>query len=496
MRDLAKSLLRFSWALPLYGARSASRFLQSSTVGEPTTSQSLEAVNQVAARYLGEGMGALYKAGDRFQNNVEKLLWGSAGQSFSSGPAPSAHLSGSVSSASETSVSPVGQGSFEPPTDVAFGGLNYSTAEIDTVSPVKVRVRLPNTTQGPPWPPAAQVDRDGNFIAIGLILREVAPGKIAPVPGAALVSKDTVPPLDAQGKEDFTNLFGAPHQVIRDLDLRPGSPDLDLVLHTLSWGPQEGNWGGGGARMPRADGSRYNLNSFNQAGYVSRELFPASSQRLSYTRPSYPLHQVPIFGFQGDGRALDVDTAESYEPRLRNGQDCQPDGCLGESVLNFRRQEPITLGEWLKAEVWLEITLVNYKRGPGGAGGAYTAARFDLQGRNLLPNSIYVMSTVRSGFFHPNPIRRLPDTAVLPNVIVTDAAGTARQSRVIPNPFPDAATDEEGLRIIGVGIGFKSDCSVPGAYPTRFGPGVDIHAQVSSFADGTFDIAPFKTVAP
>jgi len=385
--------------------------------------------------------------------------------------------------------------SFPEPPPVAFGGLVTSTENMKTSGPVSLHIRVSNTTQGPPWPPAAQVDEHGDFIVIGTILTEVQPGVVAPSPGAALVSKDTVPPLDSQGKENFTNLFGAPYQVIRHLDLSPGSPDLDLVLHTLSWGPMRGDWGGGGPRMPRADGSRYNLNSFHTAGFVAPDLFPASSQMLTYTRPSYPLHQVPIFGFQGDDVAYNTDTGEPYTPTLRSGSHCPAEGCVGEDPINFRRQEPITLGEWLKAEVWLTITLVNPKKASGPAP-VYTAARFDLQARHLLPNSIYVMSTVRSNFFRPNPLRKLPDTAALPNVILTDWEGKARLSRVIPNPFPDPAKDDAGLRIIGLGIGFKSDFSVPGAYPVRFGPGVDIHAQVSSFADGTVDFTPFITEAP
>jgi hypothetical protein len=247
--------------------------------------------------------------------------------------------------------------------------------------------------------------------------------------------------------------------------------------------------------MPRVGDSRYNLNSFHSNGYVCRDIFPASSQKRTYTRPSFPLHKVPIPGFQGDQVAYDVDTGEPYTPVFRSGSDCPPGGCAGEDVLNYRREEPITLGEWIRAEVYLTITLTNFK-GVKGQGGGYTAARFDVQARNFLPNSIYVMAMIRQNQFEPRPIRKLPDSSVLPNILVTDAEGSARLSRVIPHPFPDPATDGAGLRIVGVGVGFKSDFTVFGACPVRFGAGVDIHAQVTSFAAGITSLTPFVTIPP
>ncbi len=383
----------------------------------------------------------------------------------------------------------------EPP-PVAFGGLITSTENMKTEGPENLHIRLDNTTQGPFWPPAAQVDEKGDFILVGTVLTEIKPGVVVPVPRqAVLVSKDTVPPLDAQGREDFSNLFGAPYKVIRPLDLSPGSPDLDMVLHSVSWGPHAGDWGGGGPRMPRLGESRYNLNSFHMNGLTSPEIFPASSQRFTYTRPSFPLHNVPIPGFQGDQIAYDVDTGEPYTPRFRGGANCPPEGCEGEDVVNFRRQEPITLGEWLKAEVWLTITLTNPKQ-EAGPNRVYTAARFDVQARNFLPNSIYAVMFIRNSQFRPSPLRKIPDSSVLPNIMVTDYEGKGRCSRVIPNPFPHPATDDAGLRIIGVGIGFKPDYAVWGAYPFRFNPGADIHAQVTSFADGTQELTSFITYAP
>jgi len=454
MQDTMRSMFRFSWAMSMFGACQAANLLapgRSNWTIDPASA--FDAVSEAAERQIG------------FQNSM-----------FSQAEAGN-NLAPTDNSGYHTSPTPSG-------VEVAYGGLITSTENMHTEPPISLHIRLGNTTQGPFWPPAAQTNEDGDFILVGTVLREVKPGVVIPVPRqAVIVSKDTVPPLDSQGRENFSNLFGAPYNVIRELDLNQGSPDLDLVIHTVSWGPFEGDWGGGGPRMPRLGESRYNLNSFHTNGITSPEIFPASSQRFTYTRPRFPLHKFPIPGFQGDQIAYDIDTGEPYTPRLRGGADCPPDGCEGEDLLHYRREEPITLGEWLRAEVWLTITLTNFKR-TKGTYGVYTAARFDVQARNLLPNSFYAVMFIRASQFHPSPLRKIPDASVLPNIMITDYEGKARLSRVIPNPFPNPATDGAGLRIVGVGIGFKPDFAVWGAYPFRFNPGVDIHAQITSFADG------------
>jgi|SRR5579872_3777245 len=455
MMEFINSLFRFSWTMSRFGFNSMANLMGANGVDDATRKSGLELdrVSDAVERQMA-GMFALQNpAAPRTRSDVEIVNLS----------APRAAL--------------------EPP-PVAYGGLINNTENMRTEGPVFVHMRLGNTTQGPFWPPAAQVDENGDFILVGSVLTQIKPGVIVPVPHqAVIVSKDTVPPLNSEGKEDFSNLFGASYNVIRHLDLNPGSPDLNIVLHSVSWGPFEGDWGGGGPRMPRLGDSRYNLNSFHTRGITSPEIFPSASQRKTYTRASFPLHKVPIPGFQGDQIAYDVDTGQPYAPQLKNGAACFPDGCPGEDVVNFRREESITLGEWLKAEVWLTITLTNFKK--GAVGGAYTAARFDVQAKHLLPNSIYAVMMIRASQFKPSPLRKIPDTSVLPNIMVTDWQGSGRLSRIIPNPFPDPATDDASLRIVGIGIGFKPDFAVWGAYPFRLNPGADIHAQVTSFADGT-----------
>src|SRR5262249_10263636 len=126
-----------------------------------------------------------------------------------------------------------------------------------------------------------------------------------PVPNqAAIVSKDTPPPLGPDGKEDFNVLpspgafFTADYQVVRYLDLQPRSTDLDIVLYNASYGPRQGNFGGG-PRIPKEGDSRYNLNSIPPH---NPNLFPLGPFETTYTQPRYPLHQAPIWGLDANNR--------------------------------------------------------------------------------------------------------------------------------------------------------------------------------------------------
>lgn len=349
-----------------------------------------------------------------------------------------------------------------------------------------ITLRLPNSTQGPLWPPSEVVNEDGDFILIGQMLSEVAPGVIVPVPEqAVLVSKETVPPLNEEGVEDFSNVLGAEYEVIRPLDLSPGSPDLDMVLYTLSYGPFEGNFGGG-PRIPREGESTYNLNG---ALPSCLELFPTDAQSTVYTRASYPFHEAPIWGFQGDQVAYDVETGEPFDPNDASGADCPEEGCPGENTVDFRRTEPFTLGEYLRARGTVAITLTDYDAEVG----AYTAARFDFRFRQLPPRSLFTIWSIRQNSIEPRPALRLPDPLGIPNVFISDDKGRATYSVVVPNPFPDPATDDAGLRIIGLAVDYHSDYQNWGACPARLGPGVEIHAIFNTPAKGIMDITEFVT---
>lgn len=352
------------------------------------------------------------------------------------------------------------------------------------------------TTQGTFWPPATFVDEDGNYILIGSTLehREGTDSvQLYPLQ-AVIVSKDTVPPLDADGLEDFSNPFAAPYKIIRQLDMNPGSPDLDLIMHSQSFGPYQGNFGGGG-RSPKLGDSPYNLNGIGGAGWEEpcTELFPAESQRFSFTRESLPIHEGIIPGFKGDQVSYNIDTGDQYVPVNRNGAECPPEGCTGEDKTDTRRTKPITLNEFLKQKVKLKVKLTDYSEEKG----AYTAARFTLTAENLFPNSIFQVVVGRTSFLQGMPLSKLAHAVSMPNIVISDSQGRGKIDFVMENPFPDPAIDDAGLRVAAIGLVLKSDFLVAGMCNFRYAPGVDVHAIASSLGDGNLDdFDSLLTVAP
>ncbi|HET9220598.1 MAG TPA: hypothetical protein VFR18_26705 [Terriglobia bacterium] len=337
------------------------------------------------------------------------------------------------------------------------------------------------TTQGPPWPPSTVTDANGDFVVVGTILTEVSPGNVQPMQGAALVSKHTVPPLNAAGMEDFSNFLGAPHKVIRKLDLRRGSRDLAIQLFTPSYGPPKGNFGGGG-RIPMAGETRYNLNAIPSP---CPEVFPAASQAYTYKRPAFALHEYPIDGFQGDQVAYDVDTGEPYDPRTRTGPSCGP-GCLGESEIDERSSKPITLGRWLRAKGEMDITLTRYDRRVK----AFTAARFNFEFSGLIPNSMYTLWALRQRVF---TFGSMPGPFKLPSSVISDDQGNAWFEVEINNPFPDRALDPEGKRIIGVELSYHPDQQNWGACGEKWGVGYRTMNWFDMLPDGSRDLSNLVT---
>lgn len=349
-----------------------------------------------------------------------------------------------------------------------------------------VRV-IESVTQGPLWPPSEAMDANGDFVVSGLLLQEIEPGinDLVPTRGA-IVSKNTVPPLDANGREDFSNALGAPYQVIRELDLSPGSPDLDIELFTNSFGPPHGDFGGE-ARVPAAGGSLYNL---NQLGTVCKDIFPTSSQDAVYMRPSFPLVAHPIASFRGDNVQYDVEDGSPFDPQLGSGSECFPDGCSGEDMTSFRPTEPITLGRWLEARALLQIKLESFDAEQG----AFTHARFTFMARNLIPNALYTFWAVRLDNLL---FSVLPDPLVLPNVRVADDKGRIKVSYLVENPFPDPQGPNALKRLIVTSMVYHPDYQNWGACFGRLGPGVDVVAHLSTASQGDIELAEgFVTVAP
>ena len=69
MRDLARSMIRFSWAMSVLGARQAAN-LVSPRDGWDRSADAFDAVSHAAAEEMGETMENFYKAGDRFQSGM------------------------------------------------------------------------------------------------------------------------------------------------------------------------------------------------------------------------------------------------------------------------------------------------------------------------------------------------------------------------------------------------------------------------------------------
>lgn len=368
----------------------------------------------------------------------------------------------------------------------SFAGAGSEAADPSNVATPKLFV----TTQGPFWPPSEVADEDGNFVLLGINLTSPGPGMISPEPNsAAIISKDTVPPLDANGKETPFNWFAAPYQTVRSLNLNAGSPDLNMVLYSHSFGPAEGDFGPA-PRIPALGDSKFNLNGLL---LVCKDLFPTAAQATNYKRPAFPLHQVPIWGFQGDGIGYDPETGAVVDPMIATGPGCPFLGCSGEDKISFRREKPITLGEWLRAKGEVTIKLIRFDEVQGG----FTHAKFDFEFRDLLPESVYTVWAVRPRNAPSQTQAQRPVAPLgIPNVIRTDRHGNVDVSFIVRNPFPDPKTDTFGHRIAGLNIVFHSDAQNWGACFGRFGAGVDVHAHLSTFTDGTLDFTNLVTVEP
>src|SRR5215831_14882294 len=99
--------------------------------------------------------------------------------------------------------------------------MTMSSGDAETPLSKDFSVPLTTLTQGPLWPPSEVADEHGNFVVIGgFILKETSAGRVEALPNlkGVIVSKDTVPPLN-NGREDYSNLLGAPYDIVRELDL-------------------------------------------------------------------------------------------------------------------------------------------------------------------------------------------------------------------------------------------------------------------------------------
>jgi hypothetical protein len=464
VREFTKSMLRFSWAMSLFGARQAAGLLSPSEGG----AEAFDTVAKAAEKELGGGLRPLYQAGERIQSGVVDAMFGA----FGSGSGTGSCGCGRGETEARQSERGAGGGgvvtSTASPTGWRADEERARATDAHAGSDASVNLRLTSTTQGPFWPPAEVMDADGNFVVVGgFILTEVSPGKVVPLPNerGVIVSKDTVPPLK-DGKEDFSNPLGAPYQIVRELDLGPGGADWSLRPHSLSAGPFKGDFGGGRPRVPAAGQSVYNLNA---NPLWTREYFPADSDSPEYTRPSYPLDQVPVTRLN--------DIPENISVGVRVGRQRAGGGGVSGAQADFRRRHPITLREYLRGRGWVQITPLPL----GGSQSVFTGARFDFTFDELPPHSVYGLWALHAATLSPPnaPNFLLPVPLGIPNVLVTDERGSASASFELSNPFPDPSRDAAGNRLVAVAVIYHSDFQNWGASLSTVATGTNAHTVMS-----------------
>ncbi len=69
MRDLARSMIRFSWAMSVLGARQAAN-LFTPRQGWDRSAEAFDSVSHAAEKEMGETLKSFYRAGDRLQSGM------------------------------------------------------------------------------------------------------------------------------------------------------------------------------------------------------------------------------------------------------------------------------------------------------------------------------------------------------------------------------------------------------------------------------------------
>ncbi|MEV6113653.1 hypothetical protein AB0L59_14325 [Streptomyces sp. NPDC052109] len=202
-----------------------------------------------------------------------------------------------------------------------------------------------------------------------------------------------------------------PYTIVRELPEQLTDADRDMVLYTLP--------------LP--------LPVNNYPMLFAPEQNPGAN---SLVRPSHPFHEVPIPDFRPeDGRRVD---------------------------------RPVTLGQWVRAQGWLEVSLVD-----GGRG-----ARFSFEFSGLVPDSMYTVMSLRENDLAPAPVGpSRPGPLGAPNVFMADEDGKGRYRATLPNPFP-APGAPGPKRIVNVVLLWMSYGMNYGGAIGHFGLGGDIHAQL------------------
>ncbi len=73
MRDLARSMFRFSWAMSMLGARQAANLLNPGR-GWDRSAEAFDAVSNAAEAEMGDTLKSFYQAGDRIQSGMTDTM--------------------------------------------------------------------------------------------------------------------------------------------------------------------------------------------------------------------------------------------------------------------------------------------------------------------------------------------------------------------------------------------------------------------------------------
>jgi hypothetical protein len=78
MRNLTKSMLSFTWVLPLYGVQQMFNLLMPQDPSKPQhpAAEGFDALTQAAEAQLGGTLASAYRAGDRMQRGMVDLMLG------------------------------------------------------------------------------------------------------------------------------------------------------------------------------------------------------------------------------------------------------------------------------------------------------------------------------------------------------------------------------------------------------------------------------------
>ena len=252
MRELIKSVISLTLALPLFGIKQVTSILTQKEVGGTarSTASTIDTVTQTAQEKMGDRMQGLYKGGDILQRSVVDLIVRS--------------VSGDASSTRQTPASPVTAehtefsiGSLDPSTFIVLGdGLAAGMGDFG-LSQVSQATSFPALMAGQMRTPFTQalIEPPGIGDVIGFqrlpvraptvfqttILTDFPPSSAIhnlSIPGLLVSDARTLRPIEPlihrnDAKQTLANLtFGMP-----DLMHKPDKPLLTPVEYALAWKP-------------------------------------------------------------------------------------------------------------------------------------------------------------------------------------------------------------------------------------------------------------------